>query len=420
MLKLNRSDDLSIKSLKELIKEGRTITITPHIGNRSRSDVLAAQIGITLNVVETNKSQKDILDKPGYIAYDGEFTPVLQKGQNNKLSPYLKVDPKKIPDEIRGRFAENIASIHYRSTQALQDFSADKLFLASDFTLFRYTEIFAYLDFLLKNNFPIFGNDRSNRMDRVVNEVGETSLRKINQINPGEVLNGFFELKRNQIDAVLKDEIATKGGPLLANSMNILITFLNELLDQKQSGVFNKNSEIVDLYTVSGPSMFRYAMKESFSNNMQKAYELLRKGFPDLPENIRLNFIPISYFDFLPSTGEPEYQQLIGDLFDIYMTSKKIRKSISETLDKNEREELINGNIKLNKIMYELRNKILFTERSVLSQYDLIIGGDKIFLPESAEEVTLYEARRCITIAIQKKYEKLENKIFYNSLTNES
>lgn len=392
MLKLSPHLQATPAQVTERINQGEAIAMTPHIGNKWRSDMGIAKLGVLHATFEGNLTTRDDLDVPEAIIVNGAKHVITRQIQE-VMSPYLQLDGSSLPTEHQHLLAygSKPANIHHHSTAEV--LGKDNVMVSSEYIFFQSKLALPALHILLRQGYPIF--------HRQVNELGHMGPRDHanDQSRAAAVVDEFAQLKHQHVQAVLGNHTVQSGGPVLANNVNVLLLLLRSLESQMNNGMLQRSAAEAEGWTVSGATMLGYAKKPDFVAKLDEMYTVLRREMPHLPESSTLQIVPGAALEFLPHAGETSHLKLVDAVAEHLQHEAQLGRDIGAAAPAD-RPGMIAVRNEIKGRLTEARRELQHsnTNQGSHTQYDVLRTGHQIIVPESIQHLTFAQIDRNLNV----------------------
>lgn len=382
--------EFSVNDLIHFKETGRFVTRAGHLGNHYLSNLLLFACGVPCHIFDRNLMERDRNFYPGHIIIGGDKVAIAEK--KDVLVPFGKFSERNstsVKKFILGK--NNPAQVHFDSMKKL---FAD-VWTESEF----FHANAQYVEQLVN----VMVEVAPHLFRRRVDSQGETFVSDFSSSMTGkEVLS----LNRAACLALTQSRVEFSEGIIPKIEAAIILTTL--------LGVKKHGCNIA--YELSGPDMVRYALKESFKEEVGNIYRQMRKKISDLPETIELVVVPSFYFRFGSLESEKNEMDCLWDsLKEFYVVNaskkKKLKdfssngasmmeinserqKSIIEfdsALD-GSAEKIFSGNVskRMEFSCNDFSRKVVLKD-NFFSQYDLLASGEKLYIPEEVRGKSMRE-----------------------------
>jgi hypothetical protein len=256
--KVNIRRDLSLAQLGALRRTGFSVMKSPHVGNIYPNNLLVATAGIQLNCYDRTWGDRDKNFHPHLIIAEGRGEVI---GPGDVLTTHARVT-RIPPGVIDLRIGNSIVDVHMRALrQALPN-----------------ADCIVYTDYLRQYGERVIA--LLEVITRGCPTIWETYVTADGQRLPLET----SRFVGNQLDRGIYGLTDSEQGLLLPNVLNILVISILECLE----------TEVVEVYHLSGPDMVKYV--SGLYGQLNSLYEVIRASgnWPKLPETLTCHLVPVA------------------------------------------------------------------------------------------------------------------------------
>lgn len=349
--------DISFGELSEIAKKGGSVTRTPHVGNLYPANLACLSMGIPALVYDMTIGKLDDNYHP-HFCITGNWPQAI--GPENVFLSHAKVTSS--PQIFSNFFPEGgrIADGHMAALREA----------------FPKADIMSFSEWLRANYA---------RLLPLLTKISETmpSLWERYVLKNGHVEDESVTVTRHQYNPILG--VTDDFGWVVPLPCTIAFQALLEAIDKKTSQIWH----------LSGPDMFKYIMK--LKDKLDAIYSIARELYPELPEELEYNVVPVSDLRLVVPKKEEEG---LNRLLEIY-TEYKSAQAVSSTTMGTE-------GFRATRAMRSAEGKILdairgcttpfyrIETKKYFTQYDLLNEGSQLYIHPWMIENTIEKVIECM------------------------
>jgi hypothetical protein len=389
--------DMTINDMLEIEKNGGWIPRTCHIGNQYPSNLILIMLGaVTPTLYDRTVPKLDIRMNPGYIIKDGKSERIIDRSQDNLLTPFIRYSPS----YRNGYPGNNPAHMHFLK---LREINPKTITLSKRFQNAREAVNLA-IRICLENDICIFNRyvDKSGHIHKYAGRRGDFFLfghKSKSAIHKSHLPESFWQLNRAIINRVEHGYASTAEGAAFKVEAAYMVDIVEAVLNGKDYA-----------YHSSGPDMVTYMMQKPYQKMMHCFYRALSKSGLKVPDKFEYVIIPTFNWNFMVRNSDRDLVDKLllsyRNLREVESVKSRLFRDRMNGLDKKssakkaiECPKCTRTLAKVNEARESFRiargeflakYEVVSEKRNFFSQYDYDAGS---YFPESTLDMTFGEMR---------------------------
>lgn len=279
--------DVSLGELAELVRNGESVTRTPHVGNLYPSNLACLAQGIPALVYDMTIGEKDKNYHP-HLCISGNWGQTV--GNKELFLSHATVEHEPQIHAKRFPRGERLAACHVKALRELYPKTSITLF--SDWLTSNYERLLPLMSLVSKEMPGLF--------ERYICKDGRIE-------DPKETM------RRYQHHPILG--LTDSHGWVVPLPCTVAFQAIFEALDFGSARVWH----------LSGPDMYKYIT--DLEDKLNELYDLARRQFPGLPDNLEYNLVPVSNLRFAVRASEKASLDALLELYGNYMKALVVSQS---------------------------------------------------------------------------------------------
>ena len=305
MFRIELISNISLAQIMELVAAGVSVAKTPHVGNVYLANLVVAQLGIPLRLVDTNLGGRDELFHPHRIIAGGAHEEIADP---NVFSTHARVMQQPLLFADRFVLGSRVLDAH---VQALRD-------AVPGVKCETWGEYVRRNEKIARAVLKALGHSWNHQWERFVSTSGVPEKR-VSGFYPGAHVFGLDSLEE---------------GWVIPNIVAILV---DQVIEARLTGQ-------CDIYHLSGPQMVTYI--NSYGADLSRMYDQVRAALSswNLPETLTLKLVPAADLRLaVPIQHRAALDELVNAHLEIPQREHERARVIKAACNTVERQSLISA-----------------------------------------------------------------------------